>query len=43
MNSSRPYTHDTVLADIPIHTFKKCIPVAKSRLKRVPKMLNYYR
>ncbi|CAF4852745.1 unnamed protein product [Pieris macdunnoughi] len=33
------YTHDTVLADLPIHiyTSKKKGPVAKSRLKRVPK------
>lgn len=33
------YTHDKVLADLPIHiyTSKKRGPVAKSRLKRVPK------
>lgn len=33
------YTQDTVLADLPIHiyTSKKRGPVAKSRLKRVPK------
>lgn len=33
------YTQDTVLADLPIHiyTTKKRGPVAKSRLKRVPK------
>lgn len=33
------YTHDTVLADLPIHiyTSKKRNPIAKSRLKRVPK------
>lgn len=32
------YTHDTVLADLPIHiyTSKKRNPIAKSRLKRVP-------
>lgn len=34
------YTHDTVLADLPIHiyTSKKKGPVAKSRLKRTPKI-----
>lgn len=33
------YTHDTILADLPIHiyTSKKRNPIAKSRLKRVPK------
>lgn len=33
------YTHDTILADLPIHIYtkKKRGPVAKSRLKRVPK------
>lgn len=33
------YTQDTVLADLPIHiyTSKKRGPVAKARLKRVPK------
>lgn len=33
------FTHDTVLADLPIHiyTSKKKGPIAKSRLKRVPK------
>lgn len=33
------YTQDTVLADLPIHiyTSKKRGPIAKSRLKRVPK------
>lgn len=32
------YTHDTVLADLPIHiyTSKKRNPISKSRLKRVP-------
>lgn len=33
------YTHDTVMADLPIHIYtrKKRGPIAKSRLKRVPK------
>lgn len=36
------YTQDTVLADLPIHiyTSKKRGPIAKSRLKRVPKAAN---
>lgn len=36
------YTQDTVLADLPIHiyTSKKRGPIAKSRLKRVPKTAN---
>lgn len=36
------YTQDTVLANLPIHiyTSKKRGPVAKSRLKRVPKAMN---
>ena len=36
------YTHDTVLADLPVHiyTSKKRGPIAKSRLKRVPKTAN---
>lgn len=36
------YTQDTVLADLPIHiyTSKKRGPVAKSRLKRIPKSAN---
>jgi transposase InsO family protein len=36
--TAQRYTHDTVLADLPIHiyTSKKRGPVAKSRIKRVP-------